>query len=168
MPDDTIKPSRFLRAYPPWYARSVGWLLVAVTFTAAAASVVIRVPETVTSRFVLVLERDGALHAQVQLPESAFTQIRAGQRVQLLYDALPYQRWGARYGVVTWISPAVHDGRFAARVALDQHLVRTPAGEQALSAGLSGTARIVVGHRRLLDVVGGPLRALGEKWGAPT
>ena len=44
---------------PPWIARSIAWLLIAMAATALLASVVVRVPETVICRFVLV-PKDGA------------------------------------------------------------------------------------------------------------
>ena len=44
---------------PPWIARAIAWLLIAMAGTTLLASVIVRVPETVTCRFVLV-PKDGA------------------------------------------------------------------------------------------------------------
>ncbi len=44
---------------PHWVARSIAWLLIAMAGTALLASVIVRVPETVICRFVLV-PKDGA------------------------------------------------------------------------------------------------------------
>ena len=41
---------------PPWMARAIAWLLIAMAGTALLASLVVRVPETVVCRFVLVPE----------------------------------------------------------------------------------------------------------------
>src|SRR5947208_3564100 len=41
-------------APPPWAVRALAWFLIAIFATAAVASVIVRVPETVVGRFVLV------------------------------------------------------------------------------------------------------------------
>lgn len=48
--DDAIFPAE----PPPWVARALAWLLIALFLSAILASIVVRVPETVESPFVLV------------------------------------------------------------------------------------------------------------------
>ncbi len=62
---------------PLWIARAIAWLLIAAFLTALAAAIVVRIPETVRCRFVLV-PKDGA--DPVQSPYLAVvSQIRVAE-----------------------------------------------------------------------------------------
>jgi multidrug efflux pump subunit AcrA (membrane-fusion protein) len=58
----------------PWIARAIAWLLIAIFFATLAAAIVVRVPETVKCRFVLV-PREGADPMQSPYP-AIVSQIR--------------------------------------------------------------------------------------------
>jgi membrane fusion protein len=67
---------------PPWVPRALAWLLIALFAAALIAAIVVRVPETVRSRFVLVPE--GGADA-IQSPRSAVVEevrVREGQSVR--------------------------------------------------------------------------------------
>jgi len=134
MPEDTHP---FLDPTPPhWAANGLAYLVIAVVAIATVAALVVQVPETVSSPFVLapcsgtllrqqvkaleafVKEGDlpselgcpGAkLQAVLTVPQSGSARVRPGRGVKLLYDAFPYGRYGIRYGTVRWVSPASID-----------------------------------------------------------
>lgn len=100
--------------------------------------------------------------AELRLPQRGLAQLRPGQTARLMYDAFPYQRYGLRYGTVTWVSPTSTpgaDGTFRVRAALDPSSATTP---RPLAAGMSGRATIVVGRRRLVSYALEPLRQMRE------
>jgi multidrug resistance efflux pump len=70
---------------PPWIARSIAWLLIGLAATALLASVIVRVPETVLCRFVLV-PKDGA--DPIQSPNLAvISEVRATEGGQVAAGA---------------------------------------------------------------------------------
>ena len=76
------QPSEMLPQEPPqWIARAIAWLLIAIFFTGLAGAVMVRVPETVSCRFVLV-PKDGA--DPVQSPYlSVISQIRVTEGAEV-------------------------------------------------------------------------------------
>ena len=127
----------FLDPTPPhWAANGLAYLVIAVVAIATVAAVVVQVPETVSSPFVLApcsgsllrqhvkalealanendlpseLACPGAkLQAVLTVPQSGTARVRPGRGVKLLYHAFPYGRYGIRYGTVRWVSPASVD-----------------------------------------------------------
>lgn len=76
--DDAILPAE----PPPWVARALAWVLIALFLTAVVASIAVRVPETVASPFVLV-PRGGA--DPIQAPRAAVVHevmVSEGQQVR--------------------------------------------------------------------------------------
>lgn len=106
------------------------------------------------------------LQAELTVPEAGLGKLKLEQGVKLKYDAFPYQRYGAKYGRITWLSPAgVEQGAkaaFKARVALAEAEVNVQGRTRQLAPGMSGQADIVVGKRSLLSYVFEPLRQLKE------
>lgn len=117
-----------------------------------------------------IARSDSSLIAELAPPEQGLPRLRGGQRVQLLYQAYPYERFGTGRGEVRWISPAAVASsageRFVAHVALDSPSLGPPSAGRALRAGMRGEARVVVGRRTLVDYVVEPLRKLRETVGA--
>lgn len=119
-----------------------------------------------------------ALQAELTVPSLGVARMREGQRVKLLYDAFPFQRYGTRTGVVRWVSPAgaspVASGasgaagaasaapEFRALVAVRDTSVRVDGVPRALLAGMGGEARVVVGRRTLASYAFEPIRQLRE------
>jgi multidrug efflux pump subunit AcrA (membrane-fusion protein) len=112
------------------------------------------------------------LQAEVLVPQSGIGLIRPGQRVKLLYEAFPYQRYGVKYGTVRWVSPAsvvVKDRPvFRVLVDLQDEAVVVRGQPRALLPGMGGTADIVLGKRSLLSFAFEPIRQLKENFTAPT
>ena len=66
---------------PPWIARAVAWLLVALFFVALLAAVLVPLPETVLCRFVLA-PKDGA--DPIQSPNLAvITELRVTEGAEV-------------------------------------------------------------------------------------
>jgi membrane fusion protein len=116
-------------------------------------------------------EEGKELLAELTVPPDGVGRIDPGQRVKLLYEAFPYQRYGAKYGTVRWVSPArvaVADGR-AFRVLADpgERSFRAEGRDRPLRAGMGGRAEVVVGRRSLISYAFEPLRQLRENLTEP-
>jgi len=112
------------------------------------------------------------LQAELSLPETGLGKLRLEQGVKLKYDAFPYQRFGVKYGRVTWVSPAssaanhmAENGAaqtFKARVELADREILLQGQPKPLLPGMSGQADIVIGKRSLVSYIFEPLRQLKE------
>lgn len=108
----------------------------------------------------------GAPVAHIQLEERGLGRLKEGQPVRLLFEAFPYQRYGAVDGALTWLSPAaVANGegvRFMAHAAPRQQTIGAGELARSLRSGMRGEARIQTGRRTLLEYVFEPIRQLRE------
>jgi membrane fusion protein len=111
------------------------------------------------------------LQAELTVPQSGVGRLGKGQRVKLLYDAFPYQRYGARHGSVRWLGAAgvAADGGagFRALADVDEEAVWAEGRQRPLRAGMAGRAEVVVGRRSLLSAAFEPLRQLRENLAEP-
>lgn len=108
------------------------------------------------------------LQAELKVPETGLGRLKIGQGVKLKYDAFPYQRYGVRYGLVSWLSPAASDtnqgSTFKAHVEIAESELMVQGQSRQLIAGMSGKAEIVVGNRSLIEYIFEPLRQLKENY----
>jgi multidrug efflux pump subunit AcrA (membrane-fusion protein) len=106
------------------------------------------------------------LVAELTVPESGIGKLKLDQDVKLKYDAFPYQRYGVKYGKLSWLSPARGEGEtaqsFKARVELSEKEITVKGQPRPLAAGMSGAAEIVIGKRALISYVFEPIRQLRE------
>lgn len=121
------------------------------------------------------------LQVEMALGQQDVARVRAGQGAKLLYDAFPYQRFGARVGRVRWVGPATARGAAAAPVAgasadaafralidASDNAVVMNRESRPLLVGMRGQARVVTGRRTLLSFAFEPIRALRENFaGSP-
>jgi hypothetical protein len=174
MPSDRAA-APFLRAYPPWYARATGWILVALAAAAIVFCVAVRFPVALEGAFVIEKELacagpSGApgpaacrrLVGQIEFPESAFADVAPGQHVRLYYAALPLDRWGSRIGTV--LDVVIENGHLRAEFEAAPIVVSGVGGDVALGAGATGVARMVVDRQTLLESALHPLREMRERW----
>jgi membrane fusion protein len=109
---------------------------------------------------------DERLEAELMLPERGMALVRTGQPVKLLYDAFPYERYGAHYGTLRWLSPAstTEPGGTGFRALAD--IGSATVGVQGLRRpvlpGMTGRAAVIVGRRSLASYAVEPLRQLRE------
>ena len=106
------------------------------------------------------------LQARLQVPESGLPRLEPHQRIRLLFDAFPYQRYGAVTGAIDWISPAAvtraGESEFIGVASIDETEIRAGNAAFPLQAGMGGQARITVGRRALIEFVIEPLRQMRE------
>ena len=109
---------------------------------------------------------DDIVEAELSVPEWGVGRITTGQRVRLLYDAFPYQRFGIRYGSLRWISPsgaASSDKQgFRALTEIEDEAIRVDGKSRSLLPGMSGKAEIVIGKRSLISYAFEPIHQLRE------
>lgn len=113
-----------------------------------------------------------SLVAEVQVPAGGIGRVQKGQTVRLLYDAFPYQRYGVRFGELTWVGASSQAATgaaagaapagFLARVRPDDARIRVDGVARPLVPGMGGNARIVVARRRLVSYAFEPLAQLRE------
>jgi membrane fusion protein len=103
--------------------------------------------------------------AEIQLyaPSDAAGRLRAGQRVRVYFDALPYQKYGAGEGRITWISdapadpsglpgaPGAAEPMFRVRVAITR-LPRLEGGGKSIRPGMTLSGNVVADRRPLWEV----------------
>lgn len=137
--------------------------------TAPVAGVVgdlaVRLGQNVDSNTVLaaVVPASGALEVELYAPSSAVGFVRPGQKVRLMFDAFPFEKYGTGSGTVTWVStvpsvpaglqqPADSEPVFRVRVKInaDQETLRFPAGR--LRDGMTLSANLILENRSLWEV----------------
>jgi len=105
--------------------------------------------------------------ARMTLNEAGLPKLAVAQRIRYLFEAFPYQRYGAVTGKLDWISPSTvttTDGsRFVALGSLDSYEISPRAGQVLpLRVGMRGQAHIIVGGRTLIEYAFEPIRQLRE------
>jgi membrane fusion protein len=120
--------------------------------------------------------KGSALTAELYVPSRAAGFIKSGQAVRLMYQAFPYQTFGAGHGVVTSVSRTVlapseiaipgltvQEPVFRVRVALDRQSVPAYGHDVPLQPGMLLTADVVIDKRSLLQWLLDPLYAVGRR-----
>ena len=103
---------------------------------------------------------EGNLEVRVELPESTAGRVRPGQLVWLLFDAFPYQHYGACRGEVRWVGVGAEG--FEARVTIAPESLQREDGELPLLPSMAGSARVETARRPLVWQLVAPLRGLAE------
>ena len=94
--------------------------------------------------------------------------VRAGQKAAIKLDAYPFTRYGVLSGQVEHVSPdsTVDQQRglvFPMRLRLAQKSIMVDGKLATLTAGMSVTAEVVTGRRRVIDYLWSPVaKAVGE------
>lgn len=122
---------------------------------------------------VTVVPHDSELEIQLYAPSSAVGFVQVDQDVRLLFDAFPYQKYGAGHGRVTAVSnvptepTALDPGLglkepvFRVRVSIDPRGLSGAAASRPLRAGMTLSANLVLERRSLWEVFFDPvLRAV--------
>lgn len=119
---------------------------------------------------------DSALEAELYAPSRAAGFVREGQAVRLMYQAYPFQKFGAGEGIVTSVSrtvlaPAevaipglqVAEPVFRVRVRLARDSVEAYGDQLPLQPGMLLSADVVIDRRSLLEWLLDPLYAAGRR-----
>jgi membrane fusion protein len=125
------------------------------------------------SSLVSVVPASRRVEIELYAPSRAIGFVKPGSEVRLLFDAFPYQKYGAGKGHVTWVSDVPTDPAslskdlgitepvFRVRVALDAPPQHGDAAGQAIRPGMTLQANLLLERRRLWEVFLDPvLRAL--------
>jgi len=119
-----------------------------------------------------LLPPSASLRAELFVPSRAIGFVRPGQRVRLMYDAFPFQRFGTYGGKVEGVSETVlapdevigpvhpRDPSYRVLVRLDRPTVTAFGHEVALQPDMTVQADIVLEPRTLLEWVIEPLYSL--------
>lgn len=124
---------------------------------------------------VTIVPQGSALEIWLYAPSRAVGVTRLGQSVRLLFDAFPYQKYGAGRGTVTEISRVpteptnldpglgIEEPVFRIRVRIDQLAPRIPVERRSLRPGMTLTANVVLERRSLWEVLFSPFAgAVGQ------
>jgi len=111
----------------------------------------------------ILVPTHGGIEAEVQILNKDVGFIHVGQPVAVKLEAFPFTRYGAVLGHVVRISrDAVPDRRlgsvYVATVALDRASISVDGRGIPLSAGLTATADIRTGSRRIISYLLSPLQ----------
>ncbi len=122
---------------------------------------------------VTVLPRESGTEVQLYAPSRSIGFVKTGQQVRLMFDAFPYQKYGAGRGTVTWISDVPTDPAsldpglgitepvFRIRVSIDEAGLPREMRERELRTGMTLSANLVLQRRPLWEVFFDPvLRAM--------
>ena len=119
-----------------------------------------------------VLPSDSLLHAELLVPTRAIGFVHPGQRVQLRYEAFPYERFGQYGGVIesvgsgAWMSGerlgplTLTEPVYRIIVKLDQQQVEANNQSLALRSGMLVSADLLMERRTLLEWLFQPLLQL--------
>lgn len=118
---------------------------------------------------VTIVPQNSKLEVWLYAPSRAVGVTRVGQRVRLLFEAFPYQQYGAGRGTVTEVSrvptePAnldpglgIEEPVFRIRVRIDELPPRVPVDRRTLRPGMTLAANLVLEDRSLWQVLLGPI-----------
>ena len=94
---------------------------------------------------------DSHYYAQVTLPQGNLGKVAVGQRVQLRFEAYPYQEFGYVKGRLNYISRIPSDSGFLANIELPDGLFTNHHQEVQYRYGLRSQALIITRNTRLLQ-----------------
>jgi membrane fusion protein len=118
---------------------------------------------------VTIVPHGSRLEVWLYAPSRAVGFAHPGQQVRLLFDAFPYQKYGAGRGTVTAVSRvstdptnldsnlSIQEPVFRIRVHIDQFPPRIPAGQRFMRPGMTLTANLVLERRSLWEVLFSPV-----------
>lgn len=118
---------------------------------------------------VTIVPQNSKLEIWLYAPSRAVGMTQAGQRVRVLFDAFPYQQYGAGRGTVTEVSRVpteptnldpglgIQEPVFRIRVRIDELPPRLPQERRNLRPGMTLGANLVLETRSLWQVLFGPI-----------
>ena len=120
--------------------------------------------QTYSDRAALTILPEGAaLEAELFVPTRAIGFVKPGQRVRLLYDAFPYQKFGFYDGEIIDVSKAViqhpqaEESVFLVRVALERQDITASGDAVPLQSGMSLSADLILEDRKIWEWAFDPL-----------
>jgi len=124
----------------------------------------------------LIRPRGSHLEAELYAPSRAAGFLRPGQKVRLMYQGFPYQKFGAGTGRILSVSRAAlapadialptvtaNEPMFRIQVALERETVSAYRDSLPLQPGMLLSAEIIIDRRSLLEWLLDPLYAVGRR-----
>lgn len=155
------------------YAAERGYSLVApIAGTVSALQVSPGETVDLQQPLMTITAPDAQLVAELYVPSRAIAFVERGQRVRLLYDAFPHQRFGPGHGVIVAISTSVlrpeevsaalslDEPTYRVLVELDRGTMNAFGRQQLLQSGMALTADIVLERRTLVAWLLEPILAI--------
>lgn len=90
-------------------------------------------------------------YAQVTLPQNNFGKINVGQKVQLRFEAYPYQEFGVVEGRLKYISKVPSDSGFLCNIELQNGLITNYKKQIQYRSGLKSQALVITKDSRLMQ-----------------
>ncbi|PQQ25238.1 HlyD family type I secretion periplasmic adaptor subunit [Photorhabdus luminescens] len=114
-------------------------------------------------QLMVIVPDDTPLEAEVMVLNKDVGFVHAGQPVEIKVDSFPYTRYGTIRGKVSHVSKdAVKDEQlglvFPAQIQMERSSIAVDEHEVPLQAGMSITAEIRTGERRVIDYLLSPLQ----------
>jgi HlyD family secretion protein len=94
---------------------------------------------------------DSKYYTEIRLSQINFGKVDTGMKVQLRFEAYPYQETGFVQGTLNYISKVAIDSGFVGTVRLDNGLTTNQNKELQYKPGLKAKALIITRDRRLLE-----------------
>jgi hemolysin D len=115
-----------------------------------------------------VVPHEDALEAEVMIPNRDIGFVHEGQPVRVKFEAYPFTKYGVIDGTVKKLSlDAIQDEKlgllYVARIALNKTTLQVDDNEVSLTPGLSLTAEIKTGKRRIIDYFLSPIEEYGSE-----
>lgn len=110
-----------------------------------------------------ILPQGATLEAELFVPTRAIGFVKPGQRVRLLYDAFPYQKFGFYNGEITEVSKAVvqhpqaDEAVFVVRVSLENQDIKASGEQVPLQSGMTLAADLILEDRKIWEWMFDPL-----------
>jgi membrane fusion protein len=125
-------------------------------------------PET---SLVTIVPRGSRLEVWLYAPSRSIGFVTPGQEVRLLFDAFPYEKYGAGSGTVTSLSEVpidpgaidaalgIEEPVFRIRVRIDEAPARVTDAQGRLRPGMTLTANLIRERRSLWEVIFNPIKS---------
>ena len=110
-----------------------------------------------------IVKQSAPLEAHVLVQNQDIGRLKHGQEVKIKYFAYPYQDYGVQKGTIVDIAiksggQDAPEGTYVVRAALHQETISKPGGKvKNLEIGLAGSAEIITGDKRLIELVFSPV-----------
>jgi len=117
---------------------------------------------TAADPLLVVVPKDQSLEVEARILNKDIGFVRSGQPVTVKIESFPFTRYGVLKGTVSSVSrDAISDEKlglyYAARVRVQQAHMSIDGAEVQLSPGMSVTAEVMTGSRRLIDYLLSPI-----------
>jgi membrane fusion protein len=152
--------------------------IVRAPIAGRVSSMVATVGRTIDPRIsqLSIVPLDSRFEAELFVPAIAIGFVAPGQRVRLLYDAFPYQRFGTYGGTITSVATtmlapaempepvaALKEPGYRIKVALDRQTVQAFGHEVALQPDMTLRADIILEQRTMLEWLLEPLLSARQR-----